>query len=341
MRKIRLGKTNLIVTKNAFGALPLQRLAMQEAAELLKKAYELGVNFFDTAHAYTDSEEKIGLAFADVPRDSIVLATKSGELDPAKLRADVELSLTHMKTDYIDILQMHNPKIVPDADHPAYQELLKLKAEGKIRHIGFTNHQLTNAVAAVKSGLYETVQFPLSALSSEEELDLIRLAKAHDVGIICMKAMCGGLLTSAAPSMAVLDQFDNAAPIFGIQRENELLEVVTLDSDPPVLDEKMCAYIEQEKKALAGAFCRGCGYCMPCPVGIRINTAARMELMLNRSPWEPLTTPEQIEMMENIENCLDCGKCKSKCPYGLDCPTLLKNNLRYYREFIKDKGLAE
>jgi aryl-alcohol dehydrogenase-like predicted oxidoreductase len=340
MRTIRLGRTELIVTKNAFGALPIQRLSMDQAAALLKKAYDLGVRFFDTAHAYTDSEEKIGLAFENVPRQSVVLATKSGALDPAVLRKEVEMSLAHMKTDYIDILQLHNPAFVPQEDHPAYQELLKLKAEGKIRHIGLTNHQLKNAVEAVNSGLYETIQFPLSALSSPEELDLIRLAKQKDVGVICMKAMCGGLLTSAAPSMAVMDQFDHVAPIFGVQRESELMEIVALDANPPKLDEQMRAYIEKEKKTLSGEFCRGCGYCMPCPKGIEINTAARMELLLNRSPWELLVTPEQQAMMENVANCIHCGACKKRCPYGLDCPSLIAKNLDYYRRFLKEKGIV-
>jgi predicted aldo/keto reductase-like oxidoreductase len=286
------------------------------------------------------ARRKIGKGLSDVRKD-IVIATKSTSLDPKLLRRHVELSLARLRTDYIDIEQLHNAAAVPDAESPVYQELQKLKAEGKINHIGITTHKLKIAVEAVESGLYETVQFPLSCLSSEEEFDMVRLAKKRNVGIICMKAMSGGLLTSAAPSMAVLDQFDNAVPIFGIQRVSELSEVLALDANPPKLDEAMIAYIETEKRKLSGSFCRGCGYCLPCPAGIKINMVARMSLLLERSPWEPLVTPQSMEDMIRIEACIRCGACKKRCPYGLDCPKLIGRNLVYYRNFLREKGLAQ
>ena len=339
MRMTRLGKTELMVSKNSFGALPIQRLSMDEAAALLRKAYDGGINFFDSANAYSDSEIKIGEGLSDV-RKNVIIATKSGATDPKKMREHVEQSLRQMKTDYIDIEQMHNPAVVPDFESDIYQEYLKLKQEGKILHIGITFHKLSNAVEAVKSGLYETVQFPLSCLSTDEEFDMVKLAGENDIGIICMKAMCGGLLTSAAPSMAVLDQFAHAVPIFGIQRESELEEIVALDANPPKLDEAMLSFIAAEKAKLSGSFCRGCGYCMPCPVGIKINNAARMKLLLERSPWQDHVTPEGIENMNRIDSCIRCGVCKTRCPYSLDCPQLLQENLKYFRNFLAEKGLA-
>lgn len=340
MRKTILGKTGLEVSKNAFGALPIQRLSKAEAVALVKKAYEAGINFFDTAHAYSDSEEKLGEAFLGI-RQNVVIATKTAATNAKGVRADVEMSLARLKTDYIDIIQFHNPAFVPNEDSDGYQELLKLQKEGKIRHIGITQHRLQKAVEAVESGLYETIQFPLSCLSSDEEFDMVRLAQKRGVGVICMKAMCGGLLTSAAPSMSVLDQFEGCVPIYGVQREEELNEIVALDKDPPKLDEKMKAYIAKEREELAGEFCRGCGYCVPtCPAGIEINNAARMTLLLNRSPWQGHVSEKGRALMQKIEDCIHCGACTAHCPYHLNTPALLERNYAYYKEFLKEKGIV-
>lgn len=177
------------------------------------------------------------------------------------------------------------------------------------------------------------MQFPLSALSSEDDLNLVRLCKEKNMGVIGMKGLAGGLLTSAAPSMAFLRRFDNLVPIWGIQRDSELDEVLELEKNPPVLDEAMMARIEKDRKDLAGDFCRGCGYCLPCPAGIPINNAARMPQLLRRSPYAPYLTDEWAEQMERIENCIGCRACARRCPYQLDTPALLKASLADYRQF--------
>ena len=230
MEKIRLGRTNLMVTRSGFGALPIQRLSKEEAAALLYKAYENGINFFDTANGYTDSEEKIGLALSGV-RDKVYIATKTGSSTPDLFWKHLELSLTRMKTDYVDIYQFHNPAQVPNDEMAAC--MLKAKEQGMIRHIGVTAHRLDVALAEAETGLYETIQYPLSALSTEKELDFVRLCKQKDIGVIAMKALAGGLLTSAAPSMAYLRPFDNLVPIWGMQRDSELEEVLSLEKNPP------------------------------------------------------------------------------------------------------------
>jgi aryl-alcohol dehydrogenase-like predicted oxidoreductase len=206
MQKTRLGKTGLQVTRTAFGALPIQRLNEEDAVNLLRKAYEAGINFFDTARGYTDSEEKIGHALSDV-RHNIIIATKSGATDRKTIRKDLETSLSKLKTDYIDLFQLHNPACMPDPDDMdgAYQALADAKREGLVRHIGMTNHRLDLAMKAVASGLFETIQFPLSSLSSGQDLSLVAACDMQDVGFIAMKAMSGGLITNAASSFA----FDN------------------------------------------------------------------------------------------------------------------------------------
>ena len=214
---------------------------------------------------------------------------------------------------------------------------MEAKEKGLIRFIGITNHRLAVAEEAVLSGLYDTLQFPFSYLASDKEEALVRLCEEHDVGFICMKALAGGLITRSDVAYAYLAQFP-VAPIWGIQRENELDEFLSYNDNPPALTEERMAYIEKERTELVGEFCRGCGYCMPCPVGIEINNCARMSLLLRRSPTAGHLSPEGQEKMKKIENCLNCGQCKAKCPYGLDTPALLRKNYEDYLTFLPKEG---
>ncbi len=335
MEKLRLGKTELMVTKNGFGALPVQRVDMETAKVILRKAYENGINYFDTARAYTDSEEKIGNALADV-RENIIISTKTMTTDVNVFWKQLEESLAKMKTDYIDIYQFHNPPFCPKPGDGSglYEAMLQAKQQGKIRHIGITSHSLAIAEEAVNSGLYETLQFPFSYLAGEKEEALVKLCREKDVGFICMKALAGGLITNSAAAYAYLAQFP-VAPIWGIQKESELDEFLSYNEKPPVMNEEITAFIEKERNELAGEFCRGCGYCMPCPVGIEINNCARMSLLLRRSPAAGHLSPAGQEKMKKIENCIECGQCAAKCPYGLDTPALLKRNYEDYKTFLK------
>lgn len=334
METVRLGRTNLIVSKNGFGALPVQRVDMDTACKILRKAYNGGINYFDTARFYTDSEEKIGVALSNV-RENIIISTKTMCKTVDEFWEQLHTSLSLLKTDYIDIYQFHNPAFVPKPNDSTglYEAMLEAKAKGLIHFIGFTNHRIALAEEAVKSGLYDTLQFPFSYLADDREEALVHLCEQHDVGFICMKALAGGLITRSDVAYAYLAKFP-VAPIWGIQRESELDEFLSYNENPPVLNDEMKAFIEKERQELMGEFCRGCGYCMPCPVGIEINNCARMILMLRRAPLSVYLNEEFREKMKLIERCLDCGKCKSKCPYGLDTPTLLKKNYEDYKTFL-------
>lgn len=334
MKKIILGRTNLMVTKTAFGALPIQRVTIEDAKVILRKAYDNGINFFDTARGYTDSEEKLGYALSDV-RKNIIIATKSSAKDKKTLFENLEISLIKLKTEYVDILQLHNPKDLPNPDEKGglYDGLLEAKRKGMVRFIGISNHRLSTAMTAAESELYDTIQFPLSSLSSKEDLKLIEECKKRNIGVIAMKALSGGLITNAASTFAFLRQFDNVVPIWGIQRESELDEFIALEKNPPVLDEAMLSIIKKDRTELLGAFCRGCGYCLPCPASIEIPIAARISLLLDRAPYQKFIEDGWKEKMENIENCIECGHCKSHCPYELNTPELLKSELKKYRKF--------
>lgn len=336
MKKIRLGKTELYVTKTAMGCLPVQRCDEDYAIQLLRAAYDGGINFFDTANAYTDSERKIGLALSDV-RDSIILATKSTARDKAGVLAHIENSLEKMKTDHIDLFQFHNVPKMPDPNDAdgAFAGALEAKRRGWIDHIGVTTHRVPVAEECIASGYFETLQFPFSYISNERDLALAEKCRKADMGYIAMKGLAGGLLTNARACYAFMNQYENVVPIWGIQRLEELEQWLSVWKEDVTMDEKLMAFIENERKELSGTFCRSCGYCMPCTVGIDIRDCARMNMLLRRMPWQNYVTPEWREKMNKIQECINCGKCSSQCPYGLDTPNLLRNMLEDYNEFYE------
>lgn len=335
MVKVTLGSTGITVNKNGFGALPIQRIGDTDAVKLIQKAYTAGVDFFDTARFYTDSEKKLGLALKDV-RDKVYIATKTAAETPEELKEQLETSLRNLQTDYIDLYQFHNPSFCPKPGDGTglYEAMLEAKTEGKIRHIGITNHRLAVANEAIDSGLYETLQFPFCYLATEKDIELVQKCKEKNMGFIAMKALSGGLITNAKAAYAFEAFYENVLPIWGIQREQELDEFLSFIDNPPEMTEEIKAFIEKDKKELSGDFCRGCGYCMPCPAGIEINNCARMSLLLRRSPSELQLTKEVQEKMKKIENCLHCNQCKSKCPYGLDTPKLLEKNYEDYKKVL-------
>lgn len=337
MERVVLGKTGLKVNKNGFGALPIQRISKEDAVVLLQKAFQNGINYFDTARAYSDSEEKMGAALHEV-RDQIIISTKTAAQNGEDFWKDLEMSLEKLQTDYIDLYQFHNPAFCPKPGDGSglYEAALEAKEQGKIRHIGITNHRIAVAKEAVLSGLYETLQFPFSYLASEEEVELVELCRQKEVGFIAMKGLAGGLIHNSASAYAFMcqRQFAHVEPIWGIQREWELDEFLSYQEQAPELNEALLAEIQKDKDQLAGEFCRGCGYCMPCPAGIEINNCARMSLMLRRAPQEAWLSEEWQEKMKKIENCLHCGSCMKKCPYGLNTPELLKRNYEDYKTFL-------
>ncbi|MBQ6868589.1 MAG: aldo/keto reductase, partial [Clostridia bacterium] len=269
-------------------------------------------------------------------RDNIIISTKTGAKTVEGFWADLNKSLELLKTDHIDIYQFHNPDFCPKPGDGSglYEAMVEAKEKGLIKHIGITNHRLAIAEEAVKSGLYETLQFPFSYLASEKDVALVKLCEEHDVGFICMKALSGGLITHSDVAYAYLAQFP-VAPIWGIQRESELDEFISYIDNPPAMTPEREEFIKKEKVELAGEFCRGCGYCMPCPMGIQINTCARMSLLLRRSPTAGHLSEKGQAMMKKIDDCINCGKCKAACPYGLDTPNLLKRNYEDYKTFLK------
>ena len=334
MKTITLGSTSIATPQNAFGALPIQRVDHTTAVHLLRRAFDGGMTFFDTARAYTDSEEKLGLAFGGM-RDQITLASKSMAKDPTKLAQDLETSLGLLRTDYIDIYQLHCVEQCyrPGDGTGMYEALEEFKRQGKIGHIAITTHKIDVAEEIVASGLYETLQFPLSYLSSEREIALVQKCADANMGFIAMKGLAGGLLTNSRACMAFMGQFDNVVPIWGVQRERELDEWLSYMDDTPTYED-MRAFIESDRTRIGGDFCRSCGYCKPCPQGIAIDNCARMSLLLRRMPSANWLGQDWQAEMTKIERCTSCGACQRRCPYGLNIPELLKANYADYQDVL-------
>ena len=269
MKEVRLGRTEIVVPQNAFGCLPIQRDTTEVAVKLLREAYKGGMRFFDTARAYTDSEVKVGEAF-DGMRDKVYIATKTAAKTPEGFWKDLETSLKNLRTDYIDIYQLH---MVPQCYRPGdgtgmYECLLEAKEKGLIRHIGITTHKLAVAQEIIESGLYETLQYPFSYLSSAKEVALVEACVKADMGFICMKALAGGLITRSDAAMAYMTQFENLVPIWGIQRENELTEWLSYMTDLMVRRAPSASWLSEtwQKKMAQIENCINCRQCTKrCP----------------------------------------------------------------------------
>lgn len=343
MRQVTLGGTGITVPQNAFGALPIQRVGTEEAVRILRAAYDGGMRFFDTARAYTDSEEKLGAAFGDMPDEAVHVSSKTMSRDPERIREELDTTLSNLRRDYLDLYQLHcvDRCYRPGDGTGVYEVLLEARESGRVRHIGVTAHKIGVAEECVDSGLYETMQFPFSYLSGEREVALVERCREAGMGFIAMKGLAGGLIRRSDAAMAFIRQFDNVLPIWGIQRASELEEWLSFFDEAPDMTPELEAFVESERRELAGDFCRGCGYCMPCPQGIVINSCARMSLMIRRAPSESWLSEEWQREMAKIETCVECRQCASRCPYELDTPALLRRNLEDYRKVLAGEASVD
>ena len=326
MSMVTLGSTGICVNKNGFGALPVQRVTKEDAVYLLRKAYDGGIRFFDTARAYSDSEEKLGAAFEGM-REKVFISTKTMAKDVEGFWKDLETSLSLLKTDYIDIYQFHNPSFCPKPGDGTglYEAMLEAKAQGKIRHIGITNHRMSVAEEIIESGLYETLQFPFCYLATDREKALVQGCKEKNIGFIAMKALSGGLITNSAAAYAFEDQYDNVLPIWGVQREKELDEFLSYIACPPAMTDEIKTIIEKDQKELSGNFCRRCGYCAPCTVGIDIPSSFLMVNYLRKYDLADWAKQRYAAMAHHAGECIGCGACESRCPYELPIREMLRD----------------
>ena len=340
MQRITLGRTGLSAAPCGFGALAIQRISQDDSVRLMRRALDGGMDFFDTARCYTTSEERLGAAFGGM-RARVTIASKTMALSVRDFWDDLHTSLKRLRTDYIDLYQFHNPPVCPRPDDGSglYEAMKKAQTQGKIRFIGMTNHRLPIARETIESGLYDTLQYPFNYLCTEAEAQLPRLCEVKGMGFLGMKSLSGGLLKHSAAAYAWIHAQGPVLPLVGIQKDGELDEFLAYLRHPPLLDETAWRVIEADRRQLTGDFCRGCGYCMPCPMGIDIPTCARASLLMRREPASIILAEEGMEKMRRIEQCIQCGRCIEKCPYGLNTPELLRRNYQDVQEVLAGKPL--
>jgi len=343
MQKMRLGRTEIMVSRVGFGGIPIQRLTEDEAVTVVRRCLDLGVTFLDSSHVYTTSEERIGKAIAG-RREGLILATKTPSRTCDGVASDLNLSLERLGTDYIDLYQMHgvndfdNLKTVLDPNGPIVV-VREAKRTGVVKHIGLTSHSLDVAKEAVKSGHFETVMVALNFVNDIAANELLLLAREHDVGVIAMKPLAGGMLDNITLAFKYLMGFPNVLPLVGIDKTEHIEEIIRIVEAPWSMSETEQHEMARVKAELGTRFCRNCDYCQPCPEGIRISFMLHARSAVKRYPPELIFTDFVGEMMEKVANCQKCGECETKCPYGLPIMDMIDDEadwfLRERKKFLE------
>jgi uncharacterized protein len=335
MRYFNLGNTDLKVSEVGFGAIPIIRLSFAEAGRVLRRALDRGVTLFDTAHMYVDSEEKIGQALAGL-RPQVVLASKTMKRDGQGARQDLELSLQRLRTDYLDLYQLHQVSQETDLQAitgpgGALEAVRRAREAGQIRYLGVTSHSLEMAVKLVQTGLFNTIQFPFNFVEEAAAEQLHPLARKHGLGIMAMKPFCGGMVDNARVAFAFLRQFPDIIPLAGWDSESRVDEVLDLYETENVVTPEDLAAMARFREELGEQFCRRCEYCQPCPQGVMITPAMLYGVVAHRmGPAKAAAFADKV--MESVRLCEGCWECAARCPYKLPIPDILKKHLEMYDE---------
>ncbi len=338
MRQVTLGRSGLKVSAVGFGGIPIQRLSQDEAISVIRRALELGVNFIDTASRYGDSEEKIGAAIRG-RRNGVVLASKSPERTRDGILAEVDRSRRRLGVEKVDLYQLHGvskPDAWERASGPAgaLEGLKEARERGWIDHIGFTSHSLDLSLELVEEEAFETIQFPFNLVTAGPRERLIPRARDRNLGFIVMKPLCGGMYTNANLAFKFLNSFPDLVPIPGIERAEEIEEIVGVVKSAAVLHGAEKQGAERIARELGKLFCRRCGYCMPCPEGVPVQLAMIFESLLERLPLEKLVGTRAPEIAEGVAKCVECGTCEEKCPYDLPIIETIHRNAEKARQVI-------
>jgi uncharacterized protein len=329
MEKRTLGRTDMAVSAIGFGGIPIQGVSFEEADRILKTAIAKGINFFDSARGYTDSEEKMGGSFAGA-RGGIYLSTKSLYRSASELAKDVETSLRNFRTDTIDLYQLHSIGTQADLDRVlspggAYEALVAARAAGKIRWIGITGHSREIMLKAIRTGLFDTAQFPFNPIETEWEEEVIPAAKAAGVGTICMKPLAGGAIRNRALALRFELSRGMDVVIPGMDAAEQVEENASAGERLAAPDAAELAALEAERKLWGGKFCRRCGYCLPCPNGLNIPFLFLIDGYYTRYELKDWALARLAALPKKFADCAACGECLEKCPYGLAIPDMMKD----------------
>jgi len=323
----QLGKTGLRISRMGFGGIPIQRIDAEGTKELMHKLMEAGVNYIDTARGYTVSEEYLGYALEGI-RDKFILATKSMARTKDAMAADIDISLKNLRTDYIDIYQLHfvQPQNLETILGPdgALEALMEAKAAGKIRHIGFTTHELAVFEQALEFDWVETIMFPYNFVETHG-VDLMKKCTEKGKGFICMKPLAGGAIEDVSLAMRfIAANKDVTVNIPGMATEEELAQNVKAASDTTPLTDAELKEVQHIRDTLGNHFCRRCNYCQPCSVGINISFCFTVNGYLTRYGLTDWPIARYNSMAVKPDACIECGACESRCPYNLPIISMLK-----------------
>ena len=342
MDKIRFGKTELLVSRIAFGGIPIQRVGVSEAVGIVRRAIGLGINFIDTANNYADSEDKIGIAIKGVPRDSLVLSSKSHAKDKKTFLEHIDLSLKKLGTDYIDLYHHHMIQTPENYDMimgegGAWEGMMEAVKAGKVRFPAFSSHSIPMALKIMRDGKFDAVQLAFNFFNDEAAAEAIPLAKELDMGFISMKPFGGGLLSDAGLALRYLMQFNDIVPDPGIETQEEIEEIVRIVDSGEKFSAEDAAAIEKIRTESNSVWCHRCGYCNPCPQGIVISGALTIDTFVRRFSL-PSVMSMASKNMEQARGCTECRECVKKCPYDLDVPALLKEKLIIWDKYLEDNN---
>ena len=342
MKKMRLGRTDLMVSEVGFGGIPIQRLTEERSVEVIRHCLDLGVNYLDTAHGYGTSEERIGKAIAG-RREGLILASKGPARDAATFQEQLDLSFERLGVDYIELYQFHNV-----ATHEAMEQVLgpggameaarEAQAAGRIGHIGVTSHSLEVALELVATDEFATLMFPYNFITTEPREKLIPLCRAHDVAFIAMKPMGGGLLEDATPAFKFLREEPDVISLVGLESEAEIDEIAGIMASPAGLTATDVARIAALREELGSRFCRRCDYCQPCPQEIGISTVLNLRSFAKRFPPERMRSDWGQALAGQVDRCIECGVCESRCPYGLPIREMLQEIRSWYHAEYMSAG---
>jgi predicted aldo/keto reductase-like oxidoreductase len=328
MRQVTLGRSGLQVSGVGFGGIPIMRLTEADAVKCIRAALDLGVTLIDTATAYADSQSKIGAAIHD-RRKGLVLAGKSGSTTRDDMLRDIETAAGQMRTDTIDLYQLHGVNSEEQwqklsASGGALEGLLEARDQGLVSHVGFTSHSLEVALRLVNEAVFETVQFPFNLVIREAMDELIPACREKGLGFIVMKPMCGGQYDDAELAFKFLNGYPDLVPIPGVERPEEIAEIVSVVAAGTVLEGKELERAESIAAALGRQFCRRCGYCEPCPQGVPVSACMLLESLEKRMLREVLIQGPIPMIAEKGPDCIECGECEEKCPYDLPIMAAVK-----------------
>ena len=327
MEYVTLGKTGLKISRLGFGGIPIQRVDAAVTKELAKAMVEKGINYIDTARGYTVSESYIGEALEGI-RDKFVLATKSMARTKEAMAADIETSLKNLRTDYIDLYQIHNPNMEQLeqvlAAGGALEALQEAKAAGKIGHLGLTAHSLEVFEKAMELDWVETIMFPYNIVETQAT-DLIKKCAEKNIGFIAMKPLAGGAIEDATLALRFLCANENVTVVIpGMAEIREAEQNLAAVENAAPLTEQECAAMEEIRKGLGTHFCRRCNYCAPCTAGISIPGMFLMEGYLSRYGLADWAKMRYEGMGKTASDCVECGICETRCPYQLPIREMMK-----------------